>query len=148
MLCKNQLFSEYAACFWERVGNRSRGQVQAVKFWRGWISGTKQALYQKKPGRRGTVIRPENVEHMRTALDRNPCRSARRHALALHMSWGSLPKILHSDLKVNPYKMQVVQQLTKGDKFISLSHMSVWLRVMAAAVAGPNDTRLLPVGIS
>jgi len=44
--------------------------------------------------------------------------------------------------------MQVVQQLTKGDKFISLSHMSVWLRVMAAAVAGPNDTRLLPVGIS
>jgi hypothetical protein len=74
-------------------------------------------LYKKTPGRRGTIIRPENVEHMRTALDKNPCSA--RHALVLHMSRGSLPTILHSDLKVDPYKMQVVQQLTNGDKVSS-----------------------------
>jgi hypothetical protein len=57
-----------------------------------------------------------------------------------------LPKVLRSDLKVDPYKMQMVQQLTNGDKVISLSHLSIWLRVMAAAVAGPNDSRILNVG--
>jgi hypothetical protein len=69
-----------------RAFGRELETAADTKFWRGSISGTKQALCKKKPGRRGTAMMPENVEHMRIALDRNPYRSARRHAVVLQMS--------------------------------------------------------------
>jgi hypothetical protein len=51
------------------------------------------------------------------------------------------------DLKFHPYKTQVVQQLSDGDKVISQSNLWIWLLVMAATVAGANGSRLLLVGI-
>jgi hypothetical protein len=80
-------------------------------------------------------------------LNRSTCRSARWHTL---MSWDSLTKIIHTDLKFHCYKMQLVWQLSDSDKIISHPHtcISIWWRVMSAAVAGFNDSWLVHIGIS
>jgi hypothetical protein len=52
------------------------------------------------------MIKPENLEIMRTVPKGSPYDSARRHALTLLMSKGSLFRILHTYSKFHPYKMK------------------------------------------
>jgi hypothetical protein len=54
---------------------------------------------------------PENVEAVRTSVQQSAKRSARKHAMALGISSRSLRRILHTDLKLHPYKMMLTQEL-------------------------------------
>ena len=67
------------------------------------------------PGRPRSVRTEQNVARVRESVQRSPRRSAKKHAIALHMSDRSVRRILHEQL-FHPYKIQVVQHLSDRDK--------------------------------
>jgi len=84
-----------------------------------WISNlwaTGSTLKRKSPGRPRTVRTPENVEAVRASIQQSPKRSARKHAMALGISSRSLRRILHTDLKLHPYKIMLAQELIERDQ--------------------------------
>ena len=72
-------------------------------------------MKRQPPGLPRSVRTPEKVDTVRRAVLASPKRSARHQALALGMSRRSLHCILHDELKFHPYKIMIVQQLSKGD---------------------------------
>jgi len=97
-------------------------------------------LKRKWPGRPRTVRTPENVEAVRASIQQSPKRSARKHAMALGISSRSLRRILHTDLKLHPYKMMLAQELSERDH-VNRTAMSAEIleQVPAAAVLLSND---------
>ena len=69
----------------------------------------------KPPGPARTARTPENNARVSAALIRSPRRCARRHASELGLGRESVRSILQTDLRYNPYKLQVVQQLNVRD---------------------------------
>jgi hypothetical protein len=68
--------------------------------------------------------RSDNVERVRDATLR---RSARRHALALHLKDSRVRRILHKYLHYHPYKIQVAQELSGRDKVSRLQFCNEFL---------------------
>ncbi|XP_039280434.1 uncharacterized protein LOC120350562 [Nilaparvata lugens] len=62
-----------------------------------------------------TVRTPENVEAVRESFTRKPRRSARRHSISLGLSTRTVRRILHDDLHLHPYKIQIVHALNPTD---------------------------------
>ena len=71
---------------------------------------------KKHVGPHKTVRTPENRQRVLVALQQSPQRSVRRHARTLGMSRTSLRRIVKSDLKFHPYKLQVCQELRPVDR--------------------------------
>jgi len=70
---------------------------------------------KKTGGSQKTVRTPEDIERVREAFERSPCRSAVRHATTLGITPRSVRRILHNDLHYHPYKIQIVQALNTCD---------------------------------
>ncbi|KAJ4441574.1 hypothetical protein ANN_11430 [Periplaneta americana] len=94
-----------------RVPNR-RTMCRWVKQWRknGSVVNTKHE------GLRKIVGTPENIQRVRMALQQSPQRSVRRHTRTLRMSRTFLRRIVKSDLKFHPYRLQVCQELRPEDR--------------------------------
>ena len=75
------------------------------------ISGS--TLKRKSPGRTRSARTPANIDAVNASIHRSPKRSARKHAISLGLSKGSLNRILHKDLKMHQYKMVLVQELSE-----------------------------------
>ena len=60
---------------------------------------------KKRGGSQKTVRTPENIERVREAFERSPCRSAVRHATTLAITPRSVRRILHDDLHYHSYKI-------------------------------------------
>ncbi|KAJ4446169.1 hypothetical protein ANN_12862 [Periplaneta americana] len=84
--------------------------AHAIKIWIHNFEVTGSALKKSSPGT------PENINAIRVSMIRSPTRSARRHAISLGLSNTSIRRILHKNLHVHPYKIQVVQTLKDADK--------------------------------
>jgi len=69
---------------------------------------------------RNTVRSPENIQRVRTALERSPRRSVRQHSQLLNLSDRSVRRILHHYLHFHPYKLQIVQKLTAAHKALRI----------------------------
>jgi hypothetical protein len=69
---------------------------------------------------RNTVRSPENIQHVRIALERSPLRSVRPHSQLLNLSDRSVRRILHHDLHFDPYKLQIAQELTAAYKALQV----------------------------
>ncbi|PSN45412.1 hypothetical protein C0J52_18370, partial [Blattella germanica] len=69
----------------------------------------------KRP-RTAPVRSPENFAALQVALQRSPNKSTRQSAREMEISRHSVQKILHSDLKLFPYKLTVLHQLTDQNK--------------------------------
>ncbi|GBL97640.1 hypothetical protein AVEN_49145-1 [Araneus ventricosus] len=83
-----------------------------------WVSSvhTRGTLTSKRPSVvTRTVHTPEHVESVRQAVLRSQSRSAQKHSSELGISNRSVSRILHLDLKFQPYKLAFVQQLKPGD---------------------------------
>ena len=87
---------------------------QAISVWVHNLS-TKGQTVSRRGGSARTVRTPENVEAVRQAIGRSPRRSAKCHSIALGLSTRTVRRILHDDLHLHPYKMQIVQALNPGD---------------------------------
>lgn len=104
--------------FRQRFNTGRRGRVPERHTIRRWVDqfrATASAVNKTPPGRPRTVRTPENIERVRSAIDRSPRRSATRHAALLHVSDRSVRRILHSDLSYHPYKLQVTHKLSERD---------------------------------
>jgi len=75
---------------------------------------------KKPPGRPSSVRTPDNIGRVLASVIRSPRRSARKHAQALHMSDRSVWRILHSDMSLHQYKLQVVHTLSNRDREMRL----------------------------
>jgi hypothetical protein len=58
---------------------------------------------------------PKNVGPIWVAIARSPQRSVGRHSIALGLSTRTVRRILHDDLHLHPYKMQMVHALNPRD---------------------------------
>ena len=70
------------------------------------------------------------MEAVRVAIGRSPQRSARRHSVALGISNRTLRRILHDDLNLHPYKIQVVQALNPEDYGIRVGFCEHMLQLL------------------
>ena len=96
----------------QRGFRRERNQQEApcpnairrwVRQWREECSVT----CKKPPGRPSSVCTPDNIARVLASVSRSPKRSAPKHDQALRMSDWSVRRILHMDLSLHPYKLQV-----------------------------------------
>ncbi|PSN42498.1 hypothetical protein C0J52_09799 [Blattella germanica] len=80
--------------------------AHAIKMWVQNFEVNGPAL-KKFPGKQRSVRTPDNINTVRVAIARTPKRSARRHAISLGLSNTSLRRILHKDLHMHAYKIQI-----------------------------------------
>lgn len=90
--------------------------AHAIKIWIQNFEVADSALKKKSSGKQRSVHTPENINAIRVAMIRSPKRSAHRHAISLGLSNISIRRILHKDLHMHPYKIQVVLTLKDADK--------------------------------
>ena len=67
-------------------------------------------------GRKKSARTEENIAAVRNSVGRSPKKSVRRRSQELGMARESLRRVLTSDLRLYPYKIQIKQQLTDADK--------------------------------
>ena len=68
-------------------------------------SGRKFIKSPRKPTR-CKVRTHEKIEELKKAVEKSPLRSARKHVLALDLSYVTVHRVLYNDLGFRPYKMQ------------------------------------------
>jgi hypothetical protein len=78
-------------------------------------------LQDKKQTGRTAVTKPGGVEHIRTGPERSASFSRTTYSHAACQE-EACPEILHVTSKYHPYKMQVLQRMSKTDRIISLMH--------------------------
>ena len=61
-------------------------------------------------GRSCSVKTPNNVQNLRERLEESPRKSTRRLSQEVGISRSSVMRILHDDLKLFPYKTQILQR--------------------------------------
>jgi hypothetical protein len=99
-----------------RLGRRDAVPTRnTILLWVNNFRASGSALKRKPTGRPRTARTPENVETVRASIEQSPSRPARKHAAALGLSDRSLRRILHTDLKMHPYKMVFAQELNERD---------------------------------
>lgn len=98
--------------------------TQLLKQWLKRFQETGSTLPKKRRGRSRTVRTVQAIEEVNQSVEQNAELSTRRRSAAMGISRSSLQRILH-DLKLHPYKIQLVQQLkpddhTKRERFSSI----------------------------
>lgn len=94
------------------------GSVPSAHAIKSWIHKFEETGIPNKTKHRGpnkTVRTPENIARVRASIERSPKRSVRKRAQALRLCKTSLLRILHKDLNLHPYKIQIVQALKPTD---------------------------------
>jgi len=79
------------------------------------VRASGSALPRKPSGCPQNVRTPENVQRVRASIEQSPRRSARKHTAALGISDRTVRRILHTDLRMHPYKIMVAQELSVTD---------------------------------
>lgn len=70
----------------------------------------------KRPNQSRPVRSDLNIDLTRESIEREPETSSRRRSLHIGVSDRSLRRIIHSDLHMFPYKIQITQKLLPADK--------------------------------
>lgn len=89
--------------------------AHAIKSWIRKFEETGTANKSKLKGPNRSVRTPENIERVRASVEHSPKRSVRKRAQALRLGKSSLLRILHKDLNLHPYKIQIVQEIKPTD---------------------------------
>lgn len=83
----------------------------------------------KRIGRSPISRSNENIARVAASVEEQPETSTRRRASQLQLSRRTLQRILHTDLHLYPYKIQLVQQLHPGDKQLRLEYSRALLNI-------------------
>lgn len=86
-----------------------------IKKWVKKFEETGSTLNVKQAGAARTCRSEENVLRVSASVRQNPDLSTRKRSAELGISRTSLRRILKSDLKLHPYKIQLVQKLKPND---------------------------------
>ncbi|PSN30995.1 hypothetical protein C0J52_23754, partial [Blattella germanica] len=88
---------------------------RTIRTWVDNLETTDSTLKKKPPGRRKSVRTPETIEVVRTSFLRNHSDLHGDKLVLLELSRRALSRILFHDLKLHPYKIQVVLELKTCD---------------------------------
>ena len=105
-----------------------------VRQWREESSVT----FKKPPGRSSSVRTPDNIALVLASVSRSPRRSAHKHSQTLRMFDMSVRRILHSDLSLHPYKLQVVHALSNRDREMRLQFCRQFVGILTENPDLPN----------
>ena len=97
---------------------RRKNEAPSIQLIRKWVQKfeeTGSTMNQPRSGRPRTSRDPENVERVRASIRENHGLSTRKRSNALGLPRTSLIRILHNDLHLHPYKIQMVQELKPQD---------------------------------
>lgn len=86
-----------------------------IRSWVRKFEATGSTLNQKPAGRPRSIRTEETVNEVRTSVRRDPGLSTRKRSAELAIPRTSLRRILVKDLKLHPYKIQLVQELKPND---------------------------------
>jgi len=87
----------------------------AIRLWVKKFEASGSTLNAKPTGRRKSIRTEENVAEVAASVRRDPQQSSRKRSAELGLARTSLRRILGKDLKLHPYKLQVVQELNPND---------------------------------
>lgn len=103
-------------CTQYNIRNKNQApSTRAIKNWVQKFEETGSTLNQPRSGRPRTSREPVNIERVRASVREQPGLSTRKRSSVLNVSRTSLNRILHKDLHLHPYKIQIVQQLRPSD---------------------------------
>lgn len=86
-----------------------------IRSWVRKFEATGSTLNKKPEGRPRSTRTEETINEVRTSVQRDPGLSTRKRSAELALSRTSLRRILAKDLKLHPYKIQLVQELKPDD---------------------------------
>lgn len=75
----------------------------------------------RPPGLQRSVRTNQNIDRVRDAVAQDPRRSVRKQASVLQLHRSTVFRILKKDLKLHPYKTQIVQELKETDYPVRLA---------------------------
>ena len=87
---------------------------QSILHWCWQFQATGSVLHCKRAGR--PSVSDIDVTRVNAAFLRSPLMSIRRASLELQIPRSTVQKVLHTRLKMFPYKLQIVQALLPQDK--------------------------------
>lgn len=82
----------------------------------------------RPPGRPPSARINENIDRVRDAVAQDPRRSVRKRASVLQLHRSTVFRILTNDLKLHPFKTQLVQELKETDYPIRLTFANLMLQ--------------------
>jgi len=130
--------------------DRQRGAAPSRKIMGQWVRQWREtgSVQVKARTLRNTVRSPENIQRVRIALERSPRRSVRRHSQLSNLWDRSVRRILHHDLYLHPYKLQIVQELTAAHKALRFRFCQQMVHTHAdLQFTGPYCSKLFFVGV-
>ncbi|XP_069359553.1 histone-lysine N-methyltransferase SETMAR-like [Maniola hyperantus] len=98
-----------------------------IKKWVKKFEETGSTLNVKQTGGPRTSRSEENVQQVSASVRRDPDLSTRKRSAELGLSRTSLRRILKLDLKLHPYKIQLVQELNPNDLNLRKSYAETML---------------------
>lgn len=96
--------------------------VQTINNWVAKFEETGSTLDKKRSGRPRTSRTEENIDIVLQSVRENPTQSTRKRSRILNVSRTSLQRILKKDLRLHPYKIQLVQELKDTDAIQRLNY--------------------------
>lgn len=94
---------------------RKAPSANLIKIWVTRFEETGSTFKPRAKGRPRTSRNEENVERVKHSVRKHPQMSTRKRSSTLDVSRRSLQRILNLDLKLHPFKIQVIQKLKEQD---------------------------------
>ena len=79
-------------------------------------TGSVADAHKGHSGRHRSAIIPDNIQNLRERLEESPRKSTRRLSQETGISRTSVLRIFHDNLKLFPYKIQILQRQTDRNK--------------------------------
>ena len=87
---------------------------QSIRNWHKQFMETGTLLHKPRSGR--PTISEEGIERIRQSFSRSPTKSIRTASVQLQVPRSTIHKVLHKNLKLHAYKIQLLQELKPDDK--------------------------------
>ena len=106
--------------FHHEMSQNEAPSPNAIHRWVGQWREEGSVTCNKPPDGPSSVHIPKNTAWVLASVGRIPRQSTSKHTQALRMSDRSVWRILHTDLNLHPYKLQILHSLSDRDKRVSL----------------------------
>ncbi|CAG9782220.1 unnamed protein product [Diatraea saccharalis] len=110
-----------------------QNMLQVFKLYRnGYINSRRRDQREPHSSRPRASRKPVNVERVSESIQEQPRLSTRKRASVLNLPRTSLNRILHKDLHLYPYKIQIVQALKPSDHVQRLKFVDEMLQKISS----------------
>lgn len=115
-------------------GFRYLNKAPSIQFIQKWVKKIEEigtTLEKPKSGRPRSSLTPDNVESVNQSVRDDPNISVGKCVSAFNVPRSSLHRIMHKDLKLHPYKIQLVHELKSQDTSQRLNFVNQAIKRLA-----------------